>query len=36
MQTEHGLLDDIVGIETGLISAIFIFLIAPFLSMLDQ
>jgi len=36
MNVEHGLFDDIAGIETDLISSIFLLFLAPFLSILNK
>jgi hypothetical protein len=36
MQVEHGLFDDIAGIETNMINAIFLLFLAPFLSIMNQ
>jgi hypothetical protein len=36
MQVEHGLFDDIAGIETNMITAIFLLFLAPFLSIMNQ
>ena len=36
MQVEHGFFDDIAGIETNMISAIFLLFLAPLLSIMNQ